>query len=216
MKIPFPYVIIIELLCLLSSLYYLNNKAGWWKYFKFFLALTVVVETSAYCIFAYYQKSNHWIHNLFLPIDALFSAWLFLKIYNNYFNSKPWLLLGLTIFLAIYFFTSISNNFLEYSTTGSEFISVFFAVSSCLYYYYLLKQDDYIDLIKHPPFWIITGLFFFYFGRTGCNFFADYLFDINKIYGIPLRYIIFIVLNFILYGCWSYGFICKYRQTISS
>jgi hypothetical protein len=70
--------------------------------------------------------------------------------------------------------------------------------------------------LQHPPFWIVTGLFFFNFGSIACNLFFDYLMvKIPKEY-IPINYIIFTVLNFILYGCWSYAFICRYRQMISS
>lgn len=211
---PFPFVIIVEFICFVFSLLYLaKEKTGLYSYFKWILLLTVIVETVAYLmIVLLHQKTNHWFHNLYIPIDACITCYILHTLNKKYFNTKPLIIIGLSIFFILFFYESIVSNFKAFSSLSKGFVSVFFAVLCCLYYYYLLKQDEYINLAKHPPFWIITGCFFFYFGRTACNFFYNYLVTINQKTGNPIRYFIFIVLNFILYSSWGYAFICKYRQ----
>lgn len=211
---PFPFAIIVEFICLVFSLLYLvKEKTGLYAYFKWMLLLTVIVETVGYLMITYFhQKTNHWLHNLLMPVTTCFVFYVMHWLNRLYFNTKPWLIAGLSIFFMLYFYESFASNFKEFSSVSNSFVSVCFIIVCGLYYYYLLKQDEYINLAKHPPFWIITGCFFFYFGRTACNFFYTYLITIHQKNGIPIRYFIFIVLNFILYSCWSYAFICKYKQ----
>jgi len=216
---PFPYFILLEIICFIISIFSIaNKKSGWWKYFVWFLAFTILVEVAGYGIvkLSFQKESNHWLYNLSLPVEFLFISWALYKICIPTFNCKPVIISGLAIFVIIYIIESISSGFLEYSFRANSFASAWITIICCLYFYYLLKQDDYIVISAHAPFWIITGCFFFYFGTTSCNFFYDYLKVINTNQNIPVRYIIFNVLNFILYSCWSYAFICKYRQTISS
>jgi hypothetical protein len=209
-------IIFFEIICLLVSLFYLYKKESYWKNFIWFLLLTVAVEISGYFIYFIFHHSNHWMFNIYLLIETLFVSWILYKLCKDYFNCKPWILTGLIIFIIAYLYESIKSNFLEYSFNSNTIISTFIICICCMYYYYLLKNIEYVNLIKHAPFWIIAGIFFFYFGRIASNFFFDYLVSLNKDSIKPVRYIIFIVLNFILYSCWSYAFICKYKQIISS
>jgi hypothetical protein len=216
---PFPFVVILELFCLISSILFLTDKiAGWWRYFIGFLLLTVSIETIAYLMVSSSPstKSNHWLHNLFLPVEILCIGYALNKICESYFNSKLWLFTGLGAFSSLYLYESINSNFKEYSFAANATASFWIALVCCLYYYYLLKQDEYIAITKDVSFWIISGCFLFYFGTTACNLFYFYLQHINVEQNKPVRLIIFSVLNFILYSCWSYAFLCKYRKIILS
>ena len=210
-------IIWIEFICLLLALFFINNKkAGWLRNFIWLLSITVITESAGYCVYFLLQKNNHWVFNAFMPVDFFFTNWILYKICSPHFNCKPWIIIVLAVFSILYVIESINSHFLEYSSISGSVKSIVIISISFLYYYYLLKQDEYIDITKDPPFWIVTGCFFFYFGGIACDFFFDYLVTINNTTLKPVRYIIYIVLNFILYSCWSYAFICKYRQTISS
>jgi len=214
---PFPFVILIEISCLIFGILSLHKGSGKWTYFKWILFLTVLKESFAYSMIAFLHfKSNHWFHNIFLPVDFIIINCILYYSCKKYFNCKALIIGGSVVFLIFYFYESFSNGFLEYSVITSDVSSVYFVFICCLYYYYLLKQDTYINLLKDPVFWIITGLFFFYFGRTACNLFFTYLVAINKDSIKPARYIIFIFLNLILYCFWSNAFLCRYRQTVLS
>jgi hypothetical protein len=216
---PFPFAILFEAICLALSIFLLSGKkAGWWRNFIWFLLLTVLVETSAYSIvvLSHMKSSNHWLHNLFLPIEVSFIGWVLNKISSSYFNSKLWLMAGLAIFILAYFYESIKSGFLEYSSIANSIASVWIILICCLYYYYLLKEEEYINITTHPSFWIVSGCFLFYFGTTACNLFYFYLESINVQQRSPVRFYIFEAFNFIMYGSWSYAFLCKYRQMILS
>jgi len=203
---------LIEIMALVLAAFFLKNeKQNWWVYFTWYLLLITMIEISAYIMYFVFGEINHWLYNILLPFTTCFVSFVLYKCLRSFTNKRWWFIAGLLMFSGIYLFESFNAGFKLYSSQASNFISVFFIVTSLLYFYYLLKQEGYINLLQYPPFWIVTGIFIFYFGRIGCNFFFDYLVEMNKDQLRPIRYIIFLVLNFILYGCWSYGFLWKYR-----
>src|SRR3979411_644165 len=102
---PFPFTILFESICLAFSIFFLSGrKVGWWRNFIWFLLLTALIETAGYSIvvLSHMKKSNHWLHNLFLPVEILFIGWALKKISISYFNSKFWLASGLAVFSIFY------------------------------------------------------------------------------------------------------------------
>nr|HPM29102.1 hypothetical protein [Chryseolinea sp.] len=201
----FTIIILFSFTCWLSSLILLRKKqAGYLHHMTWFLGLTTMAELSGYLVyFQFHQKNNYWVFNAFLPVEVFFLSWLFYKILSPYCNCKPWILAGLTVFFTIYLYESFQSSFLGLSMNAKNFSSVFIIVICLSYYYFLLKSEEYIRLKTHAPFWIVTGCFFFYFGSVTCDIFFDHLLSINKVTIKPVRYVIFIVLNFILYSSWS-------------
>jgi hypothetical protein len=55
----------------------------------------------------------------------------------------------------------------------------------------------------------VTGIFFFYFGTTSCNVFFHHLAPDASDTIKNLTGHIYNAFIFVLYGCWSYSFICK-------
>lgn len=209
-------IIIIVFLCWISSVILLRRQRDYFKYMKWFLGITFLAELFGYIVyFVLHQKNNYWVFNAFLSVEVLFLSWFIYKVISPYVKSGNWVFGGVTIFLLLYCYESFGSNFLDMSMKAKNFASLFIITLCLVYYYFLLKDNNYINLKKHPPFWIISGCFFFYFSSIACDFFFDYLQKINTTSIKPVRYVIFIVLNFIEYGCWSYAFLCKYRQTIS-
>jgi hypothetical protein len=214
----FTLITIITLLCFLFSLACLDKKkVGWWKYFSWFLLLTTLVEGVGYCLYFIFGIKNHILFNFFLPVEYIFLSWVIYKLSEPYFNSKPWILSGLTVILTIYLYESIKGHFLSYSTNSTIAASIYYTILTGLYFYFFMKKEKYETLKLFPPFWIIAGIFLFYFCGTAVNFYFDYLSSINAENPKALkltRYKIYIILNFILYTNWAYAFICKYRQSI--
>jgi hypothetical protein len=207
----------IEFISFLIALFYLaTKKIGWYKNFIWFLFLVVTTEAVGNTAYFYWHQNNHWIYNAYLPVEILFKSWILYKICQPHFNSRPVIISGLVVFSISYLAESITAHFLKYSSNTNVLFSVW-VILVCFYYYYcLIKGENNITIYRHPPFWIITGLFFFYFISTASNLFFDYLIQINKKELVPIRYTIFLILDLILYSSWSYAFICRYKQTISS
>lgn len=213
----FPITLLIECCCLIFSCIYLRKpQVGYWRYFIGFMGLICLLEGSAWVLVVFFYQNNHWIYNLELPLEVCFTMWIFNEFFNSFITSKPWYIAGLVVFSISYFVEIVLHGFMTYAHWTGTLMSLLFVVICGLYFYMLLQSKDYINLARNPPFWAVAGMFMFYFGSTITNLFFDELIEIYVKQGIQLRYFIFTGLNAILYSCWSYAFLCRYRQTISS
>ena len=203
----------VELSCLLFAIFCLNKDRGSWRFMPLFLLLIVITEITGKQ-FTRLHISNQWLYNIYLVFEAAFVGFMFFTLLNK---RKTWILSGLVLFSLSFLLESHLKGFYKFLSITNLLSSTLFVIFSLYYYYQLLRDERYYNLIQHPPFWGVTGCLFFYFGCTVCNVFFDHLSLLKSTeIRIPLRYIIFSLLNFILYSCWSYSFICRYRQRISS
>lgn len=217
----FPFGQIVEIICLFFAFRFLSGKSdSFWPYFKWFMLLTCAVEVYGYVslIFSLGNKaiSNHWMYNSYLLVEMVFKFYILYKICRNYFKSEFISIPFLIVFFVVYVLEGIENGFAKYNYISNSIASVGILICCCLYFYQFLKKEEYVDIYRHAPFWIIVGLFFFYLGSTACNVFFKILSQIWEQQHIPIRYIIFTLLTIVLYSCWSYAFLCKYRKPISS
>lgn len=211
----FPVSQIIELICLVIAFRYLGAvESRFWKSFRWFLLITVLFEITGFTL-SYLHINNHGVYNLYLPIETLFKYYVLYRLCRDYFKVQYWIMGFLAVFGILYLYQSIDSGFSQYSYIANSVMSVSMIIICCFYFYYFLKKEEYVNIYQHAPFWIITSLFFFYLGSTACNLFFTYLASIYVKQHIPIRFITFSLLNFIMYSCWSYSFICKYRQAKS-
>ncbi|RYY56645.1 MAG: hypothetical protein EOO09_05815 [Chitinophagaceae bacterium] len=214
----FTLVIWIELASFLFCIASLRGQRDWWRIFTWYMLFTVLLELAGFLLYFHLFKgsSNEWLYNLRFPVEMAFFAWFFLKTMAAYRIRPQWFITGWALVVAAWMYESYTDRFMGYSDSANLLASVLIIISCCVFYYQLLRAKEYVDLPSWPPFWIVSGLFIFYFGSTGLNVFSDRLSAIYRTTGIPIRFIIMVVLNFILYTCWSYAFICIKRNRISS
>src|SRR6185437_1807508 len=99
---------------------------------------------------------------------------------------------------------SIRSFFNTADTIGSEVMIVL-----CItYYFFLFKDDQYINLLREPSFWFVSGYFIFYTTSIGTDTFFKNLVNTTMIHSVSLRYIIMKFLNPILYGFWIVAMLC--------
>jgi hypothetical protein len=212
----YPYNLFIEVLCFFLALLLLkNSKAGLWNYFKVYMLITVVMEAAGWLLRSYWHVNNQWVYNIFAPVQALFLYWMFYQIYPKKFNSRLFLGACMALFAAVYIYECFQHPFTVFNNYSWIVFSFTIIIACGLYYYFLLKDEAYMNLGVHPPFWFVTGLFIYFFSSSVCTLFFSELVRINVMENISLRYLLFILFNLILYGCWSYAFLCKYKQTRS-
>jgi len=135
---------------------------------------------------------------------------MFYNIIGKYTRSSWAIIMGLAVLLIFYSYDLITNksNIFDYNASTYAALSVVLVLYSLYYYFLLLNNDEYTDLKYSPEFWWVTGTLFFFFGATTVNIFH------SKLLSVPLKnrlYITYIsnMLIVILYGCWTYAFICK-------
>lgn len=204
---------ITEFLCFSIAFFCLfNERNPYWKVFIAYMFITFGVETTGLLL-----RNNglpNWpLYAGYMVVECLMVSSFFYYLFKKY-NHKASLLYGWLILFFIVFFTEMAlSNFKGYPYKTASFSAIAFVIASLYSYLLILRDDNFKELSTYPAFWIINGMLFFYFGSTACNIFFEYLHSHSSTHtNLSPTYIIFAILNVILYGCWSYAFICRFRQ----
>ena len=207
-----------EYFCFAISLFCLyRDKDKVWKGFILFLLLTCITETAGIYIRNELLRPNFMLYNIFLVVECAALNLFFYHLVKTNENGKTLLVAWLVFFLLFYFFELYTKHFSAYVSTSSTIMSVEIVLASIYFYYRLLKEEKFRQLSKYAPFWWVNGTICFYFAGMACNIFFQYLVqDATPGVTHSARYIVFSILNVILYACWSYSFICRYFQRTSS
>lgn len=203
-----------EFVCFLAALIFLfKDKDLAWKLLIPYLLLTCLVEIAGIYIRRVLVMPNFAVYNVFLLFECSVTSYLFYNLYKPYGYKIKWIITWFATFLAMYMLELVLNHFGNFVTVTASVMSVVFVMAS-LYFYFLKLRDEHFErLIYSAPFWWVSGVLFFYFGSTTCNLFFDYLIQYEFItYNHSIRYIIFNVLDIVMYFFWSLAFICRYRQ----
>lgn len=203
-----------EFVCFLAALIFLSNdKEPAWKLFKAYLLLTCITEVAGIYMSHVAHISNYQLYNVFLLFECGITSYLFYHLYKPYKQKSKWLIIWYSIFIAMYVTELFTNHFKNFVSTTATIMSVVFVFASLYYYYLKLMDENFERLVFSAPFWWVSGALFFYFGSTTCNIFFEYLAKSKTItYGHSIRYFIFNLLDIILYGFWSYAFLCRYLR----
>jgi hypothetical protein len=206
-----------ELICLIFAIICLAKDVSLvWRSMILYQLITCIIEFSGIFV----ERAGHynyWVYNILLVFDAGFMSLMFAYIFKQYHQSKLIVITGLALFIMLYAAEFIFQGFSlseKYNNLTYTVMCVVYVLYSLYFYYLLLKDEHYIHLKYSPIFWWVAGTLLFYFGNTACNLFSNQLRAI-KIYQ-HLSYYIYKALNIILYGFWSYSFICRRWRTKKS
>lgn len=201
----------IELLCLVFALYFLfKDKSTFWRITIWYMAVVMLTEIVGR-YFARTYHTNLCIYNIYTIFEISFITYGFYTFIKQYANIKHWLIATYAATMIIYTIFTLIYGINVYNAFTISVASVVFVIYGLLYFYLLLRDENYIDLKFHPAFWWVGGTLIFYFGSTLANFFDDII--QQKFLGkYNTRLIIYTTLNLFLYGFWAYSFICRARQ----
>ena len=212
-----------ETICFLIALLCLAKDANLlWRSMILFLFLTCITEMlgiyfkKIFLADMAHQHQNVWLYNILLIFQAIFISLMFQSFLNKYIRSKPIIIGGLLLLAAIYLYEISAHGIFQYNEKTNTVMLVLFVIYSLLFYYHLIKDDEYTNLLHLASFWWVGGLFLFYFGSTAANIFID---SLSQQKGLSVKFLssfIFKMLNVLLYSFWSYSFICRQRLTKTS
>ena len=214
MRIYFTANTISEMLCLLAAVICLyKDRNIYWKLFILYLFLTCLTELAGIHMRKVWHRPNFAVYDLLTIAECIITSCFFYYLYSMYRNTSLWLKIWLALFAVMYLSELCLNHFGGFVFKTVTCMSVVF-VLACLYYYYLMLKDErFRNLWSDASFWWVNGTLCFYFGSVACNLFFEYLLlDKASTFTYSSRRVIFIILDIILYSCWSYSFICRYRQ----
>jgi len=197
----------IEMLCfLMAVICLLKDKNRVWKYFGFYLLIVCLAELSAIYLRRFLHHNNQWPYNISMIFEAGFISLMFNNLFNYYFNSKKYIIGGLLLLFIVYIIDIRIHGFMFFNYNTNNIMSVLFSLYALCYFYLLLKDDSYVDLKFSADFWWVMGVLLFYFGSTAIDLYWGK--DESQAKQILSSYILK-VLIILLYGCWSYSFICR-------
>jgi hypothetical protein len=208
-----------EVLVLATGIFTLANKRfGYWRLFLFYLSVTIAVEAMGFYLHFFLDKPNYQIYNIFLIVQAIFFSFLFSRFQETR-KMKVAVLAGLAFFMLFLLGEQAS---ILISTTPPKHhgylwntrivLSVLVTVYAGFFYFSVLRSDSIRNPLKYPPFWIITGLFFYYFGSLPMFAFYEWVARIKLSGDLSFYSLVMGCLSCILYGTWIIGFIWRRKQ----
>lgn len=207
--------IIAEMAALVAAIIaFFRFKDGYWGLFIPYMLIILAVETLGYLLRI--NKLPNYIHyNSLLALQVVFFTYLFTKFFDaNKFRRS--LLIAGAVFIIMFLAESTSLGFAGYNKISRLAFSWYIVFWSLLFYLELLRNDRIFVPLRYAPFWIITGLFFFYFGTAVVFSFQQVVSKIKLTGNISFYNLVMSGLSCILYGCWIIGFICQKTPTPSS
>ncbi|MEM9390790.1 MAG: hypothetical protein AAF149_20630 [Bacteroidota bacterium] len=190
-------------------------KDTYLKYFLFLLGLIVALEYGVLALKKLYGSNfqNHFIYNISTSIQYIYYFTLYYRTLNKVKYKK--LVAG---FLAFFLISIIFNfSFTQKLNVDGPFHSYTFTlgavlliVSIGLFFAEMLKTEKVLRFRSYLMFWISIGLFLFYTAIIPLILSINFL--PMSLEPKMLRAILF-VLNLMMYGCFSIGFIVSDKQS---
>lgn len=207
---------IAELAALLMAFLLLNRKkAGYWSWFALYCALLIPAEFAGFYMRTVLVQPNNIIYNLLMLLQAAFFLYLLYRFHESVRARKAIVIAGL-LFLLLYISESVIQQFAAYNKYSRQYLALAIVFFSCTFYFILLKNDLVKSPLSYPAFWIVTGLFVYYFSSFVVFVFYEEVSKIKLTGNLTFYTFITGSLSFILYGSWIIGFIWKKKQLQSS
>ena len=138
-------------------------KKDWKPQFRIILVLTFIsllIELTGRYINFFYRESNHWLYNIYIPIQGFLGLLIFSK-FTTILKVKS-IIKRLMIFFIVSHF--LSYYFHQEFFTLNNYAIILSLVCNCiaasLFYYDVMANDVQTQLLKQPGFWFATGVFF--------------------------------------------------------
>lgn len=194
-----------ELIALfLAVLNYYKYKTTAEKWFLFFLLYTVVTETIGHYNSYVREVYDLTVYQVFLVVSFLFYFYWYFSILKSKLQRRVTLALGL-VFLCYAIYNLIVLPWDNHHYKTFVLGAVINIIVSIFFFSQLLNDKKEIEVAHNLKFWIATGLLLFNVGMVPFMLFSEEFSAKSE-----TRTVILVVLNFILYGCYSLGFIlCK-------
>ena len=193
-------LIIVQLTAIFFAVNYWNSyKNTNQRYFLFLIIFSSLIDQGALLLSMFLQYRVNFLYNILIIVLGFFYLYWFSKIINN----KKLIKLLVALFSFSTILSLICLNFYDYFFTDLLTIeTIIILICSILYFMELINNNNVINYYKSQRFWIVVGLLIFYIGFLPLHL----LIAIIKANTVEYQSAI-LILNLILYGCYSYSFV---------
>jgi hypothetical protein len=177
----------------------------------FWLVLvTLIVEGVGTYYLNVLHKPAGLAYRIYQPIEYVLIAAYFFNI-TSFVRVRTAILVSIPIIVVL----NIINILVEsdkklFGTYTFLLAATLLSMWGIIYFYQLIQEAEIKNPARNPDFWICTGILFFYAGTFFLMGFINYIYKNNPKLAQEL-YVINHLLNCILYGMVTYGFICQVR-----
>jgi hypothetical protein len=192
-----------------------GRRYGYWSLFIAYLFITIAVEAAGFYTKTVLRAPNYPYYNFLMIVQVLFFSYLFFRFHPPK-SVRILLLLMLGFFMIFFIGEGIGKSFAAYNKTSRQLLSGYTVLFCCIFYFSLIREETVRSPLGYAPFWIVTGLFFYYFGTIALFAFYDRVSQIKLAGTISFYNLVTGCLSCILYGSWIIGFICRKKQAPSS
>jgi len=201
--------IVFEIVCLATAVLFLRNVSGIFTFFTIvYLLIVCSTEIAGGIWTSRFGTSNSWIYNIFIIYEAAYISFgLYVALKGLTKRAYQYCSIAFMGFLVTYGYELSSQSFFKFNSKTVLVFSILFSFNCFTYFYLLIKDKNTINLKQNGQFWWVAGVYAYYFGGTIYNLFLQ-----QSSYPYIILSYTMILLNLILYGFWSYSFICNSRQ----
>ncbi len=190
-------------------LFYKRLQPKWLRLFLYFLVFTLAIEIGGAAYSHFLKRSNHFIINIYIPVNFGFSFFLYYKTFENK-RFKTIIAAVSCLYILFFLFNIIFiEGFYSFNIYSFCLGSILLIICCLVYFTTLFTDDRLINYFSIPMFWISTGLLFFYTGSLVQMSLMEYIIKNNFDPDGFIYQLILVTLNILLYGCITVGLLCN-------
>jgi hypothetical protein len=158
-------VVAFELLAAITGfLYWKKLRSSFWKWFPFYLATIVLVETASIYIenTPAFKWNIYWFKFVGMPLQFIFFTWLFYRAGEKKFGNWYWaaaVLYVLSVAAEELFFKGLKTPFFSFSYMVGCIVLL---VHCMLHLGALIRSDELLACKTNLMFWVCLGIIVFY------------------------------------------------------
>ena len=216
MDVPYNYYFIALSMITAFAMFSRKGIPLYLRLFPYFLLVTFVTEILGWQL-ANEDKNNAAIYNFFSVAAFIFYSYLIMQvIYSK--KAKYIIRLVIIIYTVVSLFNILFIQKLDGFHTMTYSLGCFLIVVESIYYFLeLFQYPRFINLMREPAFWIVSGLLFFYTCTLPVLGVVNYLISFPMVIMSSLQQLI-IILNVLLYSLFTIACLCRinFRRYTSS
>ena len=198
--------------CLATGFYYRKILSQGLRLLLWLVLIAAIVEIVGTYHLRFLFITASLIYRIYQPIEYVLLAGYFFTIITSPAKRKL-IILSIPVVVLVNLLNLFANQYQSLGLYAFLLAALLFVIWSIFYFFQLFKSNDGENPAHIPAFWICTGILFFYAGTFFQMGFTNMIYKHNPDLAKKL-YVINHLLNCVLYGMITYGFICqsKYRK----